>query len=190
MSPLLPWVTCLNFLIRVTQSQEVKAKGRSCLVVCLFGGWGLAGEKLSLWDPASSPPYTSSPGFFFFPLSSLERTSTGQQDPKLLLSESGWWWIQGWGREGRKSQPPALRSPTLHHQLHRRYRKPPVILGKKRQKVFFYSCDFKCWEIHIHIYREDWNMKKREKTLDRSLNLSWSQLAHLWNGQTKRNVLT
>ena len=48
MSPLLPWVTCLNFLIRVTQSQEVKAKGRTCLVVCLFGGWGLAGEKLSL----------------------------------------------------------------------------------------------------------------------------------------------
>ena len=45
MSPLLPWVTCFNFLIRVTQSQEVKAKGRSCLVVCLLGGWGLAGES-------------------------------------------------------------------------------------------------------------------------------------------------
>ena len=149
MSPLLPWVTCFNFLIRVTQSQEVKAKGRSCLVVCLLGGWGLAGEKLSLWDPVSSLPYTSSPCFFL----SVPRREPpqGSKIPgccSLKVASDG---LRVGAGEEERASPQPLSSLTFHHQLHRRYRKPPVILGKKRQKVFFYSCDFKCWEIYSHI---------------------------------------
>lgn len=150
MSPLLPWVTCFNFLIRVTQSQEVKAKGKSCLVVCLFGGWGLAGEKLSLWDPASSPPYTVSPCFFFLSDPWREPPQGSKIPGCCSLKVAGDGLRVGAGEEERASPQP-LSSLTLHHQLHRRYRKPPVILGKKRQKVVFYSCEFKCWEIYTHI---------------------------------------